>query len=206
MILHPALPAARLGLGILTWTAIGIQLTRHLGAGFLPLNFFSYFTILANAIAGSVLLVGAYVGMKQLAPPSWYDRARGAATLYMAVVGLVFVTLLRNVDLGGLLPWINIVHHYLMPVAVVADWLLVPPTHRPTWVDLLLFLTFPLAYVTYSLLRGALVGWYPYPFFNPALVGGYGVVLQYVIGMLITFVAVGWGLRWTAGRTTLLPR
>jgi len=195
---HPALIAARLGLGVLTWTAIGIQLSRHLGAGFPPLNFISYFTILANAIAGAVLLVCAYLGMRDRESPPWVDRARGAATLYMAVVGLVFVTLLRDVDLGGLLPWINTVHHYVMPVAVVADWLFDPPKRRPTMRDLLLYFAFPLAYVVYTLLRGALVGWYPYPFFNPALVGGYGIVMLYVIGMVATFVAVGWALRWTA--------
>ncbi|BAH40456.1 MAG TPA: hypothetical protein DGD08_04815 [Gemmatimonas aurantiaca] len=200
MLSHPAGIAARLGLGVLTWTAIVIQFTRHFDAGFPLLNFFSYFTILANGIAGSVLLIAAYFGVRQQAVSVWYDRARGAATLYMAVVGLVFVTLLRNVDLGGLLPWINTVHHYLMPVVMVMDWLLTPPTRSPTSRDLLVFFSFPLAYVVYTLLRGAQIGWYPYPFFNPALVGGYGTVMLYVLGMLITFVLVGWALRWTAMR------
>jgi hypothetical protein len=202
MLSHPARIVARLGFGVLTWTAIVIQFTRHLDAGFPLLNFFSYFTILANGIAGSVLIVGAYIGVRQQAAPSWYDRARGAAVLYMTVVGLVFVTLLRNVDLGGLLPWINTVHHYLMPVVMVADWLLSPPTRPPTPRDLLVFFAFPLAYVVYALLRGAQIGWYPYPFFNPALVGGYGTVMLYVLGMFATFVAVGWVLRWTAVRAS----
>lgn len=192
--------AARLTLGALTWTAIAIQFMRHLAAGFPALNFFSYFTILANGIAGSVLLAGAWFGATRRVPPEWHDRARAASTLYMAVVGLVFVTLLRNVDLGGLLPWINTVHHYVMPVAVVAEWLLVPPVQPPSVRNLLAFFAFPLAYVAYALLRGALVRWYPYPFFNPALVGGYGNVMLYVAGMIATFVVVGWGLKWSAGR------
>lgn len=87
-----------------------------------------------------------------------------------------------------------------MPVVMVMDWLLTPPTRSPTSRDLLVFFSFPLAYVVYTLLRGAQIGWYPYPFFNPALVGGYGTVMLYVLGMLITFVLVGWALRWTAMR------
>jgi hypothetical protein len=198
---HPLLIAARLGLGLLTWMAVGIQGVRHVGAGFPLLNFMSYFTILSNAIAGTVLLIGAYLGIRRQAPPAWYEPARAAATLYMAVVGLVFVALLRNVDLGGLLPWINNVHHYLMPVAVVADWVLAPPTRAPTTRDLLRLLLFPLGYVVYTLVRGALGGWYPYPFLNPAVVGGSGVVALYVIAMFATFIAVGVGVRWSASAT-----
>lgn len=207
MLRNPALIAFRFVFGLLTWTAIAVQLSRHLGAGFPPVNFASYFTILANGIAGSVLLIGACLGLGKRVPPAWFDKARGAATLYMAVVGLVFITLLRNVDLGGLLPWINTVHHYVMPVVVVAEWLVVPPTQPPTTRNLLRFFAFPLAYVVYTLLRGASIGWYPYPFFNPAVVNGYSAVANYVVGMFATFVAVGFGLRWTAQRahTRRLP-
>lgn len=45
----------------------------------------------------------------------------------MALVGIVFGALLRDVDLGDLLPWVNTVHHYIMPVVVVLDWLYQPP-------------------------------------------------------------------------------
>lgn len=197
-----ALIAARLALGVLTWTAIGIQFARHVGAGFSALNFFSYFTILANGVAGGVLLTGAYLGATRAQPPAWYERARGAAALHMAVVGLVFAALLRDVDLGGLLPWVNTVHHYVMPMAVVADWVLAPPTARPTQRDVLTFFAFPLLYVAYTLVRGAAVGWYPYPFLNPAVVGGYGMVAMFVAGIIATFFATGWVLRWSAARRT----
>ena len=36
---------------------------------------------------------------------------RGAAVVYIVFVGLLFNTLLRDVDLGGLLPWFNAVCH-----------------------------------------------------------------------------------------------
>lgn len=201
---NPLVIAARLVFGLLTWTAIVVQGARQVAGGFPLLNFFSYFTILSNAIAGTVLIVtawaawGARRGVMQRPPSAALDLARGAATLYMAVVGVVFVMLLRNVDLGGLLPWVNNVHHYVMPVVMVGDWLLVRPTTRPSTRTLVVYLSFPLAYVIYSLLRGAAIGWYPYPFFNPAIVGGYGVVAAYVSAMIVTFVVFAWLLQRTA--------
>jgi hypothetical protein len=192
---RPAAGLSRLVLGALTLGAIGVQVRLHVGAGFPLLNIFSYCTVLSNAIAGVVLLIGAYCDGAGRPAPSWHDRARYAATLYMVVVGLVFVTLLRNADLGMLLPWINAVHHYLMPVAMVGDWLLRPPSARPTARDGALALLFPLTYVVYSLVRGAATGWYPYPFFNPGVVGGYGVVTGYIVAMLVAFLVVGWALR-----------
>jgi len=44
------------------------------------------------------------------------------------------------------------------------------------------------------LARGAIVGWYPYPFLNPANVGGYGGVAAYVIGIMVVFVVAAGSL------------
>lgn len=162
----------RAALEFLTLTAIGVQFAKHITSGFPLVNFFSYFTILANGIAGVVLLTGALFGVARRDPPRWYALARATAALFMTVVGLVFVTLLRNVDLGGLLPWINTVHHYVMPVAMLVDWISAPPRHAPSGRDMLLLFSFPLLYVVFVLVRDAATAWYPYPFFNPAAVGG----------------------------------
>jgi hypothetical protein len=110
------------------------------------------------------------------------------------VVGVVFSVLLRNVDLGDLLPWVNFVLHYVMPVAVVLDWLLQPPATRLEKKHLAMSLFFPLAYLVYVLVRGASIGWYPYPFLNPANVGGYGGVALYAAGIAGAFLLIGWAL------------
>ncbi len=188
---NPALIVARAALGVLTLVAVAVQLVSHLASGFPVLNFFSYFTILCNSLAGVVLLLGAYLGATKADVPRWYDGLRAATVVYMAVVGVVFVALLRNVDLGGLKPWINATHHYLMPVVMVVDWLVCRPRQGPDARSRMVTLVFPLVYVIYVLLRGAAVGWYPYPFLNPALVGGYPVVAAYVAGMVVTFVVAG---------------
>jgi hypothetical protein len=109
----------------------------------------------------------------------------------MAIVGIVFSILLRDVDLGHLLPWINTVLHYIMPLVVVADWLILPPKSRLTFGRAAYSLVYPLVYLVYVLIRGAIVGFYPYPFLNPAQVGGYGVVALYCVAIFVTFLIVG---------------
>lgn len=183
----------RLVFGVLTLTAIGRQLAIHVAAGYSVVNFFSYFTNLANLFAAGVLLRFALLGAGGHPPSSADERLRAMSVVYMTVVGVVFSLLLRNVDLGALRPWINVLLHYVMPVVVVADWLLRPVRSQGGASGWLLVLAFPLAYVAYVLARGAIVGWYPYPFLDPRL-GGYGSVTVHVVAIVALFLAVQWGV------------
>jgi hypothetical protein len=76
--------------------------------------------------------------------------------------------------------------HYVMPVAAVADWLLTPGPAPRGARDWLLAPALPLIYVGYVLARGAVVGWYPYPFLDPRL-GGYRSVTLHVIAIVLLF-------------------
>ena len=180
---------ARVILALVALTAIGHQLVLHVGASYSALNFFSYFTNLSNLFAAFVLLLSVFSSSS-----ASRDHVRYASTVNMTVVGLVFAVLLRNVDLGALLPWVNFVLHYIMPVAVVLDWLVRPPVSRLKAKNILLAMVFPAAYLAYVVLRGASTGWYPYPFLNPSNVGGYGGVAMYALGIVGTFLLAGWAL------------
>ena len=181
----------RLFFGLLALSAIGWQLGIHVRLGFSILNFFSFFTNLSNLFAAAVLLLGA-IGFF-VNPQRWYasTRVRYISTANMTIVGIVFAVLLRDVDLGSLLPWINFVLHYIMPCVVVLDWLIAPPERRLRSADLMSALIFPVLYLLYVVLRGHSVDWYPYPFLNPATVGGYGIVALYSLGIALTFLAAG---------------
>ena len=164
-------------------------------------NFFSYFTILGNIFASVVFIIGAVRLMRGYQTNDADVAIRGASVVYMVFIGIVFNTLLIGVDLGGLLPWINTVHHMVMPLVVLIDWIVWPPRSRVSVRTALLWMVFPAVYVVYSLVRGAIVGFYPYPFFNPAAVGGYGGVALYCAAMLVAFVALAFLIRWLANRT-----
>jgi len=183
------LAIARILLATLALTAIGQQALLHAAASYSMLNFFSYFTNLSNLAAAAVLIWS--VSIRAPRKSTMNDVARYVSTVNMAVVGIVFSLLLRNVDLGALLPWVNFVLHYVMPVAIVLEWLLQPPGSRLKAGQLAVAMVFPAGYVVYVLLRGAATGWYPYPFLDPANVGGYGGVAMYSLGILVVFVLAG---------------
>jgi hypothetical protein len=186
------LTVIRVGLAALALAAIGQQLVLHIGASYSALNFFSYFTNLSNLVAASVLLLCAFNASSS--NRGSIALARYVSVVNMIVVCLVFAVLLRNVDLGTLLPWVNFVLHYVMPVAIVLDWLVHPPVLKLQPNSLFLALAFPAIYLAYVVLRGAATGWYPYPFLNPANVGGYDGVAMYSLGIAITFLLAGWAL------------
>lgn len=184
--------ALRLFFGVLTLVAVGTQFTVQVQMGFSVINFFSFFTNLSNLFAAIVLIFGAFQLIARRQPSVSTDLIRGMSVVNMAVVGVVFSALLRNVDMGYLLPWVNTVLHYITPIAVVLEWLVQPPRTKLGKRQLLLCQVFPLLYLVYVLTRGAIVGWYPYPFLNPANVGGYGGVTAYIIGIVVVFVVAGW--------------
>jgi hypothetical protein len=155
---------------------------------FQPVNFLSYFTVEGNLIAIVALLASATAVRRSRR----LDLFRGASTVYMLTIFLVFAGLLSGLD-GELtaVPWDNTVLHHLMPIAVAADWVLEPPRWRLPFRTALVWLALPAAYVVWTLLRGPIAHWYPYPFMNPAH-GGYGQVALTCLGITVLVVALTW--------------
>ncbi|MDQ3229588.1 MAG: Pr6Pr family membrane protein [Pseudomonadota bacterium] len=192
------LSAMRIGLAALALIAMGQQLFLHVAASYSVLNFFSYFTNLSNLFASFVLLATVALASRSSAP----DVMRYVSAVNMAVVGIVFAVLLRDADLGQLRPWINFVLHYVMPVAIVVDWMLQPPVRKLNATHLAITLVFPATYLVYTLLRGMTTGWYPYPFLNPATAGGYTGVAMYSLGIFVAFLVVGFALLAVGNRSS----
>jgi hypothetical protein len=149
-------------------------------------DFFSKFTIDVNLLVAVLTGAVAFGRYDLLARPV----LAGAACLYTVISGVTYALLLRDVyHPEGLILVAIILLHYLGPTAFVLYWLVfVPkgalrPRHIATW------LVFPVAYVAYSLVRGAIIGWYPYPFLDVAA-AGYGSVLSTVALMILGFSLV----------------
>jgi hypothetical protein len=189
-----ALALVRVGFAILAVVAILVQMLDLAGKGTLnPVNFFGYFTIQSNLIAVVALLLAA--GTWRGARSRAVDFFRGAATTYMTVTFVVFALLLADTDVDTAIVWVDRVLHRVLPIVMMADWLLDPPTERVDLRRAWWWLAYPVAWVVYTMVRGAIVGTYPYPFLDPAN-GGYGTVLVYsvaiLIGMLLFIYAIVW--------------
>lgn len=195
MIREPWYQLLRIAFGLLTLVAIVSQLTIGIGERNANVaNFFSFFTIESNLLTVAVLLVGAVLALRGHEASAGWELFRGAVAAYMTTTFIVYAALLSglpdNLDLTE--PWINFVLHQLMPIVIVLDWVISPPQHRFTIRQALVWIVFPLAYVAYSLIRGPIVEWYPYPFLNPDAAGGYPGVIAYSIGIGVLFVGIVW--------------
>jgi len=178
----------RIGFALLAIAAIVYQAIALAQDGsFFPTRFFAYFTIQSNLIAIVVFLVGA-IRIRGERTRGW-ELVRGAALLYMTVTLVVYNTLLAGTDVDTAVSWVNDVVHKVFPIVLIADWLIDPPAQRLAFRDTLVWLVYPLVWVGLTLVRGAIDGWYPYPFLDPAN-GGYGSVAIAIVGVLVGFLVL----------------
>lgn len=151
-----------------------------------------YFTILTNAlVAAHMLLVALH----------WRISAARAAGLLLSIVmvGLVYHTLLARLwQPDGLLAWADLGLHTGVPLAYALWWaVLAPKDVRPG--DLKWWLVWPLGYGVYALIRGALTGFWPYPFLNADALGWPRVAVHLVL-LAGVFAVGGLAIRRVAAR------
>jgi hypothetical protein len=174
--------------------AIAYQVKVIADAGvFQPTRFFAYFTIQSNLIGVAAF---AWVLANGDRPRSRaLELFRGAAAAYLAVTFVVFLLLLSEADVGLGASWVDFVLHKLFPIVVVADWFVDPPQVPLTVRDALIWLVYPIAWIAFTVVRGALDGWYPYPFLDPVN-GGYASVAITVVAITVGFLAFAALLVW----------
>lgn len=160
-------------------------------------NFLSFFTIQSNLIGAAALAATAMYGDRR---PRWVDWLRGAATVYLTITFVVVIALLQGIDVGLQLAWVDFALHKLSPIIVLVDFVLDPPRTRLSVRDALLWLVYPLIWLAYTLVRGAAVGWYPYPFLDPAHSGGYGSVAITSLVILIAGAVLSLAVAWLGNR------
>ncbi len=195
------LVAYRLVLCFLGVTAITTEIATLVERGnFNPANFFSFFTIESNILVAATLLLGALAAASGTRA-GWLDTLRGAVTVYILVVGIGFSLLLANLEGIALtaVPWDNTVLHYIVPVGAFVDYALDRPQKRLAFRPHLAWLLYPIAYAAYSLIRGEITGWYPYPFLDPDE-DGYVAVAATIAGLLVLGVALTWVVCRLSGR------
>lgn len=186
----------RIILASIVLTGLGFSFRSTLMNGDSIVNFFSYFTTIGTIFASVVLIYSAI----KLARGGHFrqrdDLLRAMALINMLLIGGVYFLLLRNTPLGNNAPWVNIAHHYVLPLALLADWIIQPPAQKIALRSLWFAFIIPIAYLIYSFVRGHLTGFYPYGFLNPAEQGGYGGVAIYCGAMLVVFFLLSLGIRW----------
>jgi len=208
-----AFAVMRVLVGLLVLAALVTQITADLlHDSFTPGEYFSYFTIESSMMNVVVLLVGGAIAWRWDRDTELFTSVRVAILSYAVITGLVYNVLLRNIPGdGGYEPprWCNEVMHVWVPVFILLDWMLAPGRARVPWKRLWLVISFPLAWLAFTMIRGAITLWYPYPFLEPAGPGGIPSLLVYVVGIaafIIVVASAAIGLaRLTARREVVAP-
>lgn len=160
-----------------------------------PFNFFGFFTIQSNIIWLIVIAITGIVALRAKKQSGLLLLARGCATAYMILVGVVYNALLAGQEGGVALDWANNVVHVILPIYAVLDWIVFADRPPLAWKRLWVSLIYPMVWVAVVLIRGATDGWVPYPFLNPST--GYGLVFAYVLAIAVLTVvtaAIVWAL------------
>lgn len=169
-----------------------------------PAEFWIYFTVQSNLFLSAffaTLLVrtlrdGDAEGVVLAA-------VKGAATLYIVITGTVFNLLLANPaspfyqqQKESHYTWDSVLLHVVTPLMALLDWMFFGPRGALRPRHAALWLAYPLAYLLFALVRGAIVTSgtrYPYPFLDVAG-SGYGQVSVNCLFLASGFYLLGLGL------------
>ena len=175
----PAVPPGH-AVGTLAGTALAGRLVRLL----------SFFTIQSNILSG---VVAAQLAVNADRDGRGWRVLRLAALFGITVTGIVYATVLARVHepRGWQQTSTNTVVHYVVPIMMVAGWVLFGPRPRIDARVLRLSLIWPLLYFGYTLVRGAITTWYPYPFVDVNTQGYGRVVINAVLVTLVLGAVAG---------------
>lgn len=124
-----------------------------------------YFTVLSNLLAGVAALITLIVLLRRRdEPPRWLTRLRwAAATSVMLTLLTVMLFLGFLYGHGALLVGYQLWFHLLVPLMVLADFLLLPcavPPVKESWLPILPMFLYGLGYMANALTGGPEQDWY----------------------------------------------
>ena len=145
-----------------------------------------FFTVISN-LSVALIYSAIALGLVRFRHPLLI----AGLALTMLLVGAVFEIMLRpHLDLHGIKLFNNFILHDLVPALCVIAWIRLAQKGLLRWRDPWIIAIFPITYLLYALVRGAIGGVYPYPFLDPVRIG-WAAVLGAVGGISIAFLVIG---------------
>jgi hypothetical protein len=199
---------------LLGWFALALQfylmiaLAPHQGSAIAStiVTYFSFFTILTNLLVALVLSFSTWGRGGRRGRFFAKPGIQSATLVYITVVGVTYSLVLRQLwNPRGAQKLADVVLHDGMPVIYALYWILFVPKMGLRWKDAFGWLIYPGAYLVYLLIRGALVGVYPYPFVDvttlgyPRMWANAVLFLFFFWGLGLLVIATG---RWSARLTS----
>jgi hypothetical protein len=155
------------------------------------LNMFTYFTIDSNVIVG---VTGLLLAINLERPSLVFAVFRMMGLVGITVTFVVFhVALSRLLDLDTWAQVANQLQHTIVPILTIVGWLAFGPRGLTSARIARLSTLFPLAYMTFTVIRGPLSSdFYPYPFADVHALGYPRVIVNaFWVSLLFLAVAAG---------------
>ena len=184
-------------LAVLAWFALAAQLYiimryRTASFGATLVQYFSYYTILTNIMIAWVCTV-LFIRREDT---SGRKKVLTAILVYILTVGLTYNLILRSLwKPEGLQLLADNLLHSIIPLLYLVFWLIFVKKHTLQWNNFLPWLIYPLLYLIYVMIRGAIFGVYPYPFIDVAQIGYQKALLNAVMvtGVIVIFSVLSVG-------------
>lgn len=185
------------------WFAILTQFiifwnTTLVSKGETILRFFGYFTIDTNILVALCFTAIAFNGRSKLSDFFTSASTLTAATVFILIVGIVYNLLLRSLwSPQGFQKLADELLHSIIPLLMPAYWLLFISTKELNTKNILSWLIYPVIYMIYGLIHGAITKFYPYPFVDVTKLGysktllNSAIILIVMIILIFAFISLG---------------
>ncbi len=153
-------------------------------------NVFAFFTIQSNIIAGVTTLL---LALDPNRPSTLFRTFRLTGLVAITLTFVVYhVALAHLLDLDSWALAADTILHTVVPVLTVLGWLVFGPRDATSPRIVGLSLLFPAVWMVFTLVRGAIIDWYPYPFIDVSALGAGRVVVN-CFWILLLLLGIAWG-------------
>ena len=172
------------------WLTIPLRMSNGHGLVEAVIFLLSFFTVLTNIAAVTVYAASVFPQRLGFLKKMNNPLVRAVVAASIAVVGLVYATVLAKIWAPEGLFWLcDVLLHYVAPVLYLVWWLGFGRDGSLKLADAPKFLAAPLVYLAYAIIRGILTGAYPYPFIDMAALGAAQVAVNCLL-VAALFLAV----------------
>ncbi|MGD8196141.1 Pr6Pr family membrane protein [Herbiconiux sp. P18] len=207
---HRVFAWLRLALAAVGVVALVFDLDYTLGfSTFSTVNYFLYFTFQSNLVNIGVLIASSLLALRRPGRGgAVFSTFRGIVTTYVIVSGIVFGTIVSQASSHQYrieVPWSSQLLHFWIPSLLILDWIVGVGRPRLLWRTVPISLGFPIVWGVFTLIRGSIVGWYPYFFLDPDQVTPLEFAFYSGIALAL-FAGITALLVWVSRWRPVLPR
>jgi len=174
--------------------AVIVQFYLHMQNSPVPvaektLRFFGYFTIDTNILCALCLTFIALQGNSRLGKFFRKAATVTALTVYITIVGITYNILLRNTwNPQGMQKLVDELLHSVIPIYFVLFWFIFVPIGNLKWKNSFPWLIYPILYMVYAIILGAITKFYPYPFVDVNELGYSKALINSLIVLVLIFL------------------